>query len=171
MLMKKIHGVNVAMIAAVSRNGVIGKDNALPWHIPEDLQYFKENTKGRAVIMGSNTYRSIGRLLPGRKNVVLTRDSNLLRQGSTFQSSLEGAVAEALTASNEVVIIGGGEIYRQFMPYANTLLLTEVDMDVDGDVTFPEFDRNEWFESIGAPKEHEGTTYRFNIYTRGALLG
>lgn len=164
--MKKIHGVNVSMIAAVSRNLVIGDDGQLPWSIPDDLQYFKEQTLGKTVIMGKNTYLSIGRFLPGRKNVVVTRDSVLLRKGAAFQNSIQGAVCEALQEPNEIMVIGGGEIYRQFLPYTNRLLITEVFATIDGDVKFPEFDDTLWDTKVGDIKEHNGLKYRFVVHTR-----
>lgn len=164
--MKKIHGVNVSMIAAVSRNLVIGDDGQLPWNIPDDLKYFKEQTLGKAVIMGKNTYLSIGKFLPGRKNVVLTHDITLLQKGPSFQNSIEGAVAEALTETDEIMIIGGGKLYRQFLPYANKLIITEIMKVIDGDTKFPEFDDNLWNTTAGEFREHNGLKYRFVTHLR-----
>lgn len=164
--MKKIHGINVKMIAAVSRNRCIGNDGEIPWHIPADFAYFKAQTMGKAIIMGKTTYHSIGRFLPGRKNVVLTHDQNLLKQGSNFQSTLEGAVAEALLYSDDVVIIGGAQIYQAFLPYAHTVLLTEIDTLVDGDTFFPLLDNDIWRKSEGASDSQNGLRYRFVTYTR-----
>ena len=164
--MKEIHGINVKMIAAVSRNRCIGNDGEIPWHIPADFAYFKAQTLGKAIIMGKTTYHSIGRFLPGRKNVVLTHDQNLLKQGRNFQSTLEGAVAEALVSADDVVIIGGAQIYQAFLPYAHTVLLTEIDTLVDGDTYFPVLDPNDWRKSEGVVGIQNGLRYRFVTYTR-----
>jgi dihydrofolate reductase len=137
----------LTLIAALARNGVIGIDNKLPWHLPEDLQHFKALTTGQAVIMGRKTWESLPpkfRPLPGRHNIVVTRDPNYLASGATVVHSLEQAAAAAGTAT--AFVIGGAELYRQALPLATRLELTEIDADFAGDAHFPEFDRAAWRE-------------------------
>ncbi len=122
----------------MSRNGVIGNDQKLPWHLPEDLKRFKEITYGAPVIMGRKTYESIGRLLPGRKNVIITRSQSMIVPDAALASSLEQAIELAGDAP-EVFILGGGEIYRLALPMADRLYITEVDVKIEGDTTFPEW--------------------------------
>lgn len=128
----------ISLIAAVSKNGVIGRDQKLPWDLPEDLKRFKEITTGAPVILGRKTFESIGRLLPGRKNIIVTRRRDLLVPGAFVAASLEEALALA-EAAPETFILGGGEIYRLALPIADRLYLTEVDVRIEGDATFPEW--------------------------------
>ena len=128
----------ISLIAAVSKNGVIGHDQKLPWNLPEDLKRFKEITYGAPVIMGRKTYESIGRLLPGRKNIIITRSKDRLIPGAWLADSLESAIAEAGDAG-EIFVLGGGEIYRLALPIADRLYITEVDVRIEGDTTFPEW--------------------------------
>jgi dihydrofolate reductase len=128
----------ISLIAAVSENGVIGRDQKLPWHLPEDFKRFKEITYGAPVIMGRKTYESIGRLLPGRKNIIITRSHERIIPGAYLASSLEGAIELAGEAA-EIFILGGGEIYRLALPIADRLYITEVDVKIDGETTFPEW--------------------------------
>lgn len=126
----------ISLVAAVSQNGIIGNENALPWKLPEDLKRFKELTYGAPVIMGRKTYASIGRLLPGRKNIILTRQLDLIIPGAWLVKSLEAALL--LTEEvPEAFIIGGGEIYTLALPIADRLYLTEVDVVIEGDAAFP----------------------------------
>lgn len=126
----------ISLVAAVSRNGIIGNENALPWNLPEDLKHFKELTYGAPVIMGRKTYVSIGRLLPGRKNIILTRQLDLIVPGAWLAKSLEAALL--LTEEvPEVFVIGGAEIYRLALPLADRLYVTEVDVVIEGDAAFP----------------------------------
>jgi len=140
----------VSLIAAVSRNGVIGKSNDLPWHLPDDMRFFMETTKGHAVIMGRRNYNSIPekyRPLPNRFNVVVTRQEDFDAPGCSVVHSPEAALASAKRfGAEEVFIIGGGELYSTFMPVADRLYLTEIDAVIDGDTFFPDFSRNEWTE-------------------------
>jgi dihydrofolate reductase len=128
----------INLIAAVSKNGVIGRDQRLPWDLPEDLKFFKETTYGCPVILGRKTYESIGRLLPGRKNIIITRTRDLLIPGAWLAYSFEEAVALAESAP-DVFVCGGGEIYRLALPTADRLYITEVDLEIAGDATFPEW--------------------------------
>jgi dihydrofolate reductase len=156
----------LALIAAVARNGVIGGGNALPWHLPADLKHFRALTTGHAVIMGRRTWESIGRALPGRQNIVVTRQPGYAADGAVVQSTLDDAL-RAATLPEPVFCIGGGELYALALPRAATLHLTEIDRDFDGDTRFPEFDRAAWREA--AREEHrapEGFNYAFVTYER-----
>jgi dihydrofolate reductase len=132
----------VSLIVAMAQNGVIGRDNALPWRLPEDLKRFKAFTLGKTLLMGRKTYESIGRPLPGRANLVLTRDKGWQAQGIVVVHSVEEALARA--AGTELVAIGGAEIYRLVLPFARRIYLTHVHADVPGDTYFPDFDPTQW---------------------------
>lgn len=136
----------IAIVVAVSRNGVIGRDGGLPWHISSDLQRFKAITMGKPIIMGRKTWESLPRKpLPGRQNIVITRQKNFVADGAWVAADLHAAIALA-GGADEICIIGGGDIYRQALPLTERLYLTEVDMDVEGDTHFPDLDPNEWRE-------------------------
>ncbi len=159
----------VSIIVALAKNHVIGKDNQIPWHIPADLQYFKKITLGKPMIMGRKNYESIGRPLPGRKNIILTRDKNFSAEGCTIVHSKEEAVA-ATDGAAEIMIIGGGAIYEMFMDDADMLYLTEIDSEVDGDVFFPEYDKSQWKEvSREAGENNMGWSYDYVVYSRAKL--
>jgi dihydrofolate reductase len=138
----------VSAIAAVSRNGVIGRKGRLPWHYPEDLARFKTLTTGHAVLMGRRTFESIGRPLPGRRNVVLTRaPAPRLPEGVLSFNSLEAALqACAESGETELFVIGGAELYAQALPLCDRLYLTRIERDVEGDAHFPPWDPAEWVE-------------------------
>ena len=136
----------LSLIAAVGRNGVIGAGNAMPWHLPEDFAYFKRTTMGHPMVMGRRTFDSIGRPLPGRRSIVVTRQDHWSHPGVETAGSLEDALALCGQAE-EVFVVGGGEIYRQAMGRADRLLVTEVDLEPVGDVTFPEIDPAVWRET------------------------
>jgi len=133
----------VSLIVAMAQNGVIGRDNALPWRLPEDLRRFKASTLGKPILMGRKTFESIGRALPGRSNFVLTRDRGWSAPGVAVVHSVEEALAQAAGAA-ELVAIGGAEIYRLVLPFARRIYLTHVHADVPGDTYFPEFDATQW---------------------------
>lgn len=161
------------MIVAVSKNNVIGVDNKLPWDLKEDLKYFKEITSGHMVLMGRNTYQSIGKPLPNRKNVVLTRDDSFKPEGVTVVHSIESAISEiAMEEASEVLdkkqvfIIGGAEIYKQFMPYVRRLYITMIDIEIEGDTFFPEYKDHFKMVSCSEEKEENGITYRFTIWDK-----
>ncbi|MBN8430112.1 type 3 dihydrofolate reductase [Microbulbifer salipaludis] len=136
----------LAMIVAMARNRAIGRENTLPWRISGDLQFFKRTTLGKPVVMGRKTFESIGRPLPGRQNIVITRNPHWRAEGVTVVASLESALEEAARgAVDEVMVIGGAEIYRQAMPLADRLYVTEVDAEVEGDAFFPALDER-WRE-------------------------
>ncbi|MUH72574.1 type 3 dihydrofolate reductase [Psychrosphaera haliotis] len=128
----------ISLIAAMAKNRIIGKDNDMPWHMPADLKHFKKVTLGKPVIMGRKTFESIGRPLPGRQNIVVTRDDNWHFDGVTSVNSTDSALA-LVAGVEEVMVIGGGNIYKQFLPKADTLYLTFIDLDVKGDTVFPDW--------------------------------
>lgn len=156
----------ISLIAAVSKNGVIGADNAMPWHISEDFKYFKRQTLNKPVIMGRKTFESIGRPLPKRPNIVITRQSDYAPEGVTVVRSLEEALSEAKKHnSDEIMVIGGGQIYDQSIKTANRLYITEVNMEVQGDAKFPDIDKNLWQEK--SRDNHKGDpSYSFVIYEK-----
>ena len=132
-----------SIVVAVARNGVIGRDNALPWRIPADLAHFKKVTMGHPVVMGRRTYESIGKPLPGRKNIVVTRNPAFAAPGCTVVSSLEQAWRAAGDAG-EVCVIGGTSLFEEALPLADVIHLTEVEANVEGDAYFPAFNRQAW---------------------------
>jgi len=137
----------LSLIVAMANNRVIGKDGAIPWHIPEDMKHFKRLTMGKPIIMGRKTYESIGKSLSGRTNIVVTRNPDFEAEGVTVTHSLLEALEFAKTLnSEEIFVIGGEQLYAAALPDADRLYLTYVDTEVEGDTFFPEFDRNEWRE-------------------------
>lgn len=134
----------VSLIAAVARNGVIGVEGDLPWRLPGDLAFFKRTTMGHPVIMGRRTWNEVGRPLPGRTNVVLTRDPSFEAPGARVVASLDEALAPWRDTEEEVFVIGGGAVYRLALPVADRLWLTRIHADVEGDTTFPEVSDSEW---------------------------
>jgi dihydrofolate reductase len=135
-----------SLVVAMARNRVIGRDNALPWRLPADLAHFKRVTLGHPIVMGRRTFESIGKALPGRKNIVLSHDASFVAPGCTVVTSLEEAWKAAGDA-DEVSIIGGTSLFRESLPVADIIHLTEVEADVPGDTYFPPFDRGEWDET------------------------
>jgi dihydrofolate reductase len=133
----------ITLVAAMSRGRVIGRQGGMPWHLPADLKHFKDVTLGYPVIMGRRTFDSIGRALPGRKNVVISRSAPQLPPGVVLASSLENAL-RACSDAAEVMVIGGGEIYHQALPLASRLELTFIDADIEGDTQFPAIDGRQW---------------------------
>jgi dihydrofolate reductase len=133
----------ISLIVAAADNGVIGRDNALPWHLPEDLKHFKRVTLGKPVVMGRKTFESIGRPLPGRQNIVVTRDTNYHRDGVTVVHSVDAAMAAAGGAA-EILVIGGADLFRLFLPRAERVHLTRVHGDIDGDVRWTPLDEARW---------------------------
>jgi dihydrofolate reductase len=143
---------NVTLIAAVGRNGVIGANNDTPWHLPEDFAFFKRTTMGHPMVMGRKTFESIGRVLPGRRTIVVTRQADWHHPGVETAHSLSDALSLAGPA-DEVFVCGGGQIYAEAMPWAHRLLITEVEQSPEGDVRFPEIDRSGWREVSREPRE------------------
>jgi dihydrofolate reductase len=156
----------LSIIVAIANNQVIGINNTLPWHLPEDLKRFRALTTGHHIIMGRKTYESLGRLLPGRTTVIVTRNKNFRLEGALIAHSLEGAVA-LCKSDDEVFLIGGAELYQDGLKLANKLYITEVDLTVDGDAFFPEFDLNLWQEtSREAHTSAQGLSFSYITYTR-----
>ncbi|WP_119395895.1 dihydrofolate reductase [Salinibius halmophilus] len=162
--------MQIAMIWAMANNGVIGKGNQLPWHLPEDLQHFKAKTTGKPVIMGRKTFESIGRPLPNRENIVITRDPHWHHEGVEVFHDTQSAVSYAnslLTGAGEIIVMGGGQIYQALLPLANRLYITKVDVDIDGDAYAPEVDWAQWTEIENETHTSKnGMRYRICEYKR-----
>ncbi len=135
----------ISLIAAMDRNRLIGNKNQLPWHLPADFAHFKSVTMGKPIIMGRKTFESIGKPLPGRTNIVLSRNPEIQFEGAVCVSSLEQALS-VVPDAEEVMIIGGSTIYEMLLPRTSRMYLTYVDGEFEGDACFPEFDENQWRE-------------------------
>jgi dihydrofolate reductase len=163
--------MRVALVAAVARGGVIGRDGGIPWRIPQDMARFRELTMGHPVVMGRRTWESLPdrfRPLPGRGNIVVTRNADWSAQGADRAGSIEDALA-LLESESRVFVIGGGEIYATALPFADELLLTEIDAEIEGDTIFPEWDRDEFEEVERLERVVEGgTRFAFVTYARRA---
>ena len=138
----------VVLVAAYARNGVIGNRGEIPWHLPHDFAHFKAETMGHTMVMGRRTWDSIGRPLPGRRTIVVTRDRGFDpgHDEVIVAHSLEGALDQAALLPGDVMVVGGAEIYAQAMPFATAQVLTEVDLEPEGDTYYPAFDREDWVE-------------------------
>ncbi len=158
----------IILIAAVAKNGVIGRNSALPWHLPEDLKHFKTLTTGHAVIMGRKTWESLPpkfRPLPNRRNIVVTRNPAYRAEGAEVVTGLDEAMK--VGAGGTAFIIGGAQLYTHALPYAQGLELTEIDAEVDGDAHFPAIDRAQWRETKReSGKSESGLAYAFVSYER-----
>jgi dihydrofolate reductase len=137
--------MKISIVVAMAANRVIGRDNQLPWHLPADLRHFKQLTMGKPILMGRKTHESIGRSLPGRTNIVITRDEGYSAEGCVVVHSIEAAMEAAGTA-DEIMVIGGAEFYRQVFPYTDAIYLTLIHEDFEGDTLFPELSDSEWRE-------------------------
>jgi dihydrofolate reductase len=153
----------IFLVVAVAANDVIGRDGAMPWHLPNDLRHFKALTTGKPMIMGRKTFESLPGLLPGRRHIVLTRDMAWAEDGAEVAHSPEDAIA--LANAPHIAVIGGAEIYRQFLPHADRIEWTEVQAEPDGDTRFPDFDRNEWSEVARAEHPADGRVPGFAFVT------
>jgi dihydrofolate reductase len=152
-----------SLVVAVARNGVIGRDNALPWRLPAELAHFKRVTMGHPIVMGRRTYESIGKPLPGRKNIVVTHNRAFEAPGCTVVTSLEEAW-RAADGADEVCVIGGTTLFAETLPAADVIHLTEVEAEVEGDTWFPPFDRGEWQErEIARHPADDRHAYPFRI--------
>ena len=147
-------GKRVVLVAAVARNGVIGDGPDIPWQLPGEQRLFKGLTWGHILVMGRSTYESIGRPLPGRTTIVLTRSPDWSAEGVLVAHDLTAALALADTLEGEVMVAGGGQVYAAALPVADEQVLSEVDLEPAGDAFYPEFDRGEWRET--AREHHEG---------------
>tara|TARA_Y100000739_G_scaffold90572_1_gene77487 strand:- start:67 stop:546 length:480 start_codon:yes stop_codon:yes gene_type:complete len=159
--------MEIFLIAAVDKNLAIGKDGKIPWHIKEDLQYFQKNTLNTAMIMGRSTFESIGKPLPNRQNIVMTR-SPANRDGVIEVLDAASAIKEAKKASSKISIIGGESIYKEFLPLASKLLITEINITVEGaDTFFPAWNKQKWTEKSRINSIENGIEYSFVEYLRG----
>lgn len=149
----------VTLVAALARNGVIGDGAEIPWRIPGEQRRFKELTLGHTLVMGRATYDSIGRPLPGRTTVVLTRDPGWSAEGVLVAHDLDEALALAEDLPGQVMVAGGAQVYAAALPRADEQVLTEVDLEPEGDVVYPAFDRAEWTEVSREPASGDGTAY------------
>lgn len=157
----------ISIIACVGKNGELGKNNGLCFHLKEDMAFFRSKTIDHAVVMGSNTYRSIGGPLKGRVNYVLTRDPNILTAGAIQCTDL---VKFLTNMREDIFVIGGASVYAQALPYADRLLLTEVDASADADVFFPEFNKDEYTREVLKEGEENGLHYRMVEYTKKGVV-
>ncbi|MBM9466038.1 dihydrofolate reductase [Nakamurella leprariae] len=158
-------GMEIVLVAAVARGGIIGADGGMPWHLPEDLRRFRAMTLGHALVMGRRTFGSIGRPLPGRRTVVVTRDRSFCPTGVEVAGSIDDALGRVAARPQldpaghprPVMVVGGGQIYRQTIDLADRLEITEVDQEVAGDTVFPPIDPDRWREA--ARRTGDGCTY------------
>ncbi|MFT6390230.1 MAG: dihydrofolate reductase [Cellvibrionaceae bacterium] len=165
---------DLSIIVAMAHNRAIGKDNRLLWHLPEDLKYFKRTTMGKPMIMGRKTFESIGRPLPGRLNIVVTRQQDWQHEGVKVVHSIDAAMDLANSQASiddiaEVMMIGGAELYQSALPAAKKIYLTRVDADIDGDAFFPELIDGEWEEvsrQAFSASEDNPYAYAFCVLTR-----
>jgi len=162
------------MIAGVAENGVIGSDQTIPWRVPSDMAFFKKTTMGKPIVMGRKQYETVGRPLPGRTNIVITRQQGYQPDGvlvfSTIDAALEKARAVALADGvDEIMIIGGGELYAQLMERADRLYVTHIDLSPAGDVVFPAIDPEKWtvvdLPEV-SPSPRDEASYRVKVYDR-----
>ncbi|MGF6110919.1 dihydrofolate reductase [Pseudomonas frederiksbergensis] len=163
----------LSLIAALGENRVIGVDNSMPWHLPGDFKYFKATTLGKPIIMGRKTWDSLGRPLPGRLNIVVSRQADLVLEGAEVYPSLEAAVVRAEEWAkeqgvDELMLIGGAQLYAQGLAQADRLYLTRVALSPEGDAWFPEFDLNEWklVSNIENPAVEDKPAYNFEVWER-----
>lgn len=172
---RKGANITLSLIVAMADNRTIGRNNELPWHLPEDLKYFKSVTMGKPIVMGRKTFDSIGRPLPGRLNIVITRNAEWQHSGVKTVASLQQAVAIAAEANpqdqealiQEVMVIGGEEIYRTAIELADRLYITRVQAEVEGDAFFPQYNESEWQEvSRQEPGSQGDIPYFFQVLER-----
>ncbi|WP_368175646.1 type 3 dihydrofolate reductase [Aeromonas sp. R5-4] len=162
--------MKISMIAAMAHDRVIGKDNQMPWHLPADLAHFKRVTLGKPVLMGRKTFESIGRPLPGRRNLVISRNPDYQAEGIEVVGSVEAALALLAGSSvEELMVIGGGHLYAEMLPSADCLYLTRIDLAVEGDTRFPAFDDGQWqrIECESRPADEKNPhPYSFETWQR-----
>jgi len=158
--------MNITLIAAVGKNLELGKDNTLIWSIPEDLKFFRDNTIGKTIVMGMNTLKSLPKLLPNRKHVVLTRKNVELDPSIVVVHSIDELLSYIESIDEEVMIIGGAQIYSQMIGYASKMLLTEIDDSRDADVYFPNYSLDDWDRDVISEHKYEDIDYSHVVYTR-----
>lgn len=157
----------ISLIAAVDRNGLIGSEGKLPWHLPADLKHFKKLTIGHPVVMGRRTFESLGKPLSNRRNVVLTKDYRFKAEGAETVHSVEEALQ--ILTEGEVFVIGGAQVFKDFLPWADRIYLTVIDQEFAGDTFFPEFNQEDWFlvsETAGKVDDENPYFHRFLVYER-----
>ena len=155
----------ISLIAAIGKNNVIGVDNKLPWKLSADLKRFRQITSGKPVIMGRKTFESIGKPLPNRINIILTRDENYKAQGCVVVHSAEEAL-DAAKDNEEIMIIGGEQIFKEFLPVSNKMYITFIDKEFEGDSYFPEYNKNEWKGTFREDHNEGGLKYSFVDFER-----
>ncbi len=166
--------VHIAMIAGVAENGVIGSDQTIPWRVPSDMAFFKRTTMGKPIVMGRKQFETVGKPLPGRANIVITRQTGYQPEGVIVVHSIDAALEKAREIAaadgvDEIMIIGGGELYAQLMDRADRLYITHIDLSPAGDVRFPDIAQEQWVvvdlpEVAPSPKDE--ATYRVKVYER-----
>ena len=156
---------NISIIVAIARDGAIGRDNKLLWHLSSDLKHFKSITSGHTIIMGRKTFESIGRALPNRRNIVISRQTDLIIEGVDVFNSLDNAL-KAVNSEQEVFVIGGGNIYEQTMDIASKLYLTVVDHVFEADTFFPPINKDNWELVSSESNEEKGLNFRFENYIK-----
>jgi dihydrofolate reductase len=166
-------GLPVSLIVAATRNQVIGRDNDMPWHLPADLRYFKQRTLGKPIIMGRKTWESLGRPLPGRLNIVVSRQADTVLEGAEVFTDLQAAIARGQAWAveqgvDEVMLIGGGQLYQQALALAQRVYLTRIDLELEGDTFFPVLDELQW-QQVDAqvhPAHESEPGYTFEVWQR-----
>ncbi|WP_449536640.1 dihydrofolate reductase [Ferdinandcohnia sp. Marseille-Q9671] len=159
----------ISLLLAMDKNQLIGKDNDLPWRLPADLAYFKRVTMGHPIIMGRKTYDSIGRPLPGRENIIVTRDKTYHAEGCKVIHSIEEIVTLSENTEQELFVIGGAEIFKEILPYSDRLYITEIEEEFEGDTYFPAFDKADWkviSKEKGIKDEKNQYDYTFLVYEK-----
>ncbi|MEH6888388.1 dihydrofolate reductase [Bacillus sp. JJ864] len=159
----------ISLLVAMDKNRLIGKENQLPWHLPADLAYFKKVTMGHPIIMGRKTFESIGRPLPGRTNIILTRNQNYEMEGCKVIHSIDDVKKMDEHMNEELFVIGGAEIFKEVLPFADRLYITQIEEVFEGDTFFPEINYNEWEEisvTQGVTDEKNPYTYAYHVYGR-----
>lgn len=157
---------NLTMIAAVGKNLELGKDNKLIWHFKEDMQFFRDNTINKPIIMGMNTLQSLPKLLPKRTHIVLTRQNKDLDPSIIVVHSIDELLDYVEKYKDEVMVIGGASIYQQLIDYSDKMLLTEIDASASADTFFPKFDKNDWNSEVIGEHEENNIKYKHLVYTR-----
>ncbi len=163
----------VSLIVAATRNQVIGRDNDMPWHLPADLRYFKQRTLGKPIIMGRKTWESLGRPLPGRLNIVISRQADTVLEGAEVFADLQAAIVRgqawaAEQGVDEVMVIGGGQLYQQALALAQRVYLTRIDLELEGDTFFPVLDAQQWQQTDAQkhPAQEQEPGYTFEVWQR-----
>lgn len=165
--------MTVSLVVAWAENGVIGKDNQLPWRLPADLRHFQQLTTGHTIVMGRKTFESIGKPLPNRRSIVITRRQDFHAEGVDVTQSLDEALALA-RGENEVFIVGGAEVYRAALPLTDRMYVTIVHASPEGDVLFPPYDESDWTivkSERCEPDERNALAYSFVVMERGRVAG